>query len=111
MARTENCEVCSKRCHWSKHRNAQFRIEAVKKKVQKTYQELKAKYEVFPKEAKRQTAVLHKVIGQFIVLQKEVEDKLKKVQKCINDLDITALKPNPLSNIEYIDLFTQKNPI
>ncbi|XP_076104255.1 fibronectin type III domain-containing protein 3B-like isoform X2 [Mytilus galloprovincialis] len=104
MAGTENCEICSQKCHWSKHRNAQFKIEAVNKKVQKTYKNLKEKYEVAQKEAKCQTAVLHKAKSQFIVLKKEVEDKLKKVKKCINDLDKTALKPNPLSDIEYIDL-------
>lgn len=104
MAGTENCNVCSKKCNWKKHRNSNFRLEAVKKRVSKTYMELKEKYEIAQKEAKNQTSVLEKVSSKFNVLKKEVADKLKKVRKCINDLDKTAIKPNPLSNIEYIDL-------
>lgn len=104
MGGKENCNVCSKKCHWSNHRNAPFRLEALKKKVQKTYQQLKDKYEIAQKEEKSQTAVLDKVKNKFKELKKEVADKLTKVRKCINDLDKSALKPNPLSDIEYIDL-------
>ncbi|XP_076104257.1 uncharacterized protein LOC143072961 isoform X2 [Mytilus galloprovincialis] len=104
MAGKEDCNVCAKKCHWQKHRNAPFRLEALKKKVKKTYKELKEKYEIAQKEAKNQTSVLEKVKNKFINLKREVADKLTKVRKCINDLDKYALKPNPLSDIEYIDL-------
>lgn len=99
-----DCSVCPKKCNWTQHRNAPFRLDALKKEVSKTYDELKDKYEIAQKEAKSQTAVLCKIKKAFIDLRKEVGDKLKKVRKCINDLDKFALKPNPLSDIDYIDL-------
>lgn len=104
MGGKENCNVCSKKCHWSKHRNSPFRLEALKKKVQKTYTQLKEKYEIAQKEEKSHTAVFDKVKNKFKELRKEVADKLAKVRKYINDLDKSALKPNPLSDIEYIDV-------
>lgn len=104
MGKTENCKICPQKCHWTKHRNASFKLEAIPQTVKKTYHELKQKFEIAKKEATSQTAVLEKVKRKFLDLRKDVYDKITGVQKYVNDLDKFALKPNPLSNLDYIDL-------
>lgn len=107
MSGKEECQVCPMNCHWTKHRNAAFRLEAIKNKVSKTYHELKQKFEIANKEANNQFAVVKKVRQKFLSLKNEVTEKIKAVKKCINDLDKFALKPNPLSDLDYIDLLIQ----
>lgn len=103
MDGTGNCTVCPKNCHWTMHRNAGFRLEATRQKIAKTYEQLKRKFEIAKKEATSQKAVLEKVKNKFVELRKSVNDKIQAVRKCINDLEKFALRPNPLSDIEYIE--------
>lgn len=99
-----HCTVCSKNCIWSNHENARYVIKFKEEKVKKTYMKMKQKYE----EAKGLT-LSHDLL--FKALKKDVNQLLISGEKTIADmkrsknrLNKIALRPDPLSTVEHIDL-------
>jgi hypothetical protein len=75
--------------------------------VEKTYDELKQKYEIAQKEEKKQRSVIGKVSGAFTSLGNKVTKMVSDVRGYINKLNDIALRPNPLSDLDYIDLLIE----
>lgn len=101
------CKVCPKECHWSVHKNNSFRIETYNIKVKKTYEELKRKYEIAQQEEQKHRSVLGKVKNAFTSLGSKVMKMVHDVRGYLNKLNEIALRPNPLSDIDYIDLLIE----
>ena len=104
MKGKENCAVCPKHCHWSEHRNNSFYFITKEVEVEGTYKELKKKYF----EAKVGMSQAEVVVAG---VEKELKDlrhaTMKMVLQAHNSLlrlEEIALKPNPLSQADYIDL-------
>ena len=101
------CTICPKNCHWSVHKNNNFRFDTYTMKVTKTYEELKKKYEIAQKEAEKHKSVLGKVKTAFTSLGQDVMTMVHDVRCYINKLNDIALRPNPLSDKDYIDLLIE----
>lgn len=101
------CKVCPKECHWSIHKNNSFRIEINNIKVKKTYEELKRKYEIAQQEEQKHRSVLGEVKNAFSSLGSKVKKMVHDVRGYLNKLNEIALRPNPLSDIDYIDLLIE----
>lgn len=102
-----DCRICPKRCNWMIHKNNSFRFETYNVKMKKTYDELKKKYEIAQQEEKKQRSVLGKVRTAFSALGRNVMTMVHDVRGYINKLNEIALRPNPLSDIDYIDLLIE----
>jgi hypothetical protein len=76
-------------------------------KVTKTYEELKQKYEIAQKEAEKHKCVLGKIKMAFTSLGQDVMQMVHEVRCNINKLNDIALRPNPLSDKDYIDLLIE----
>ncbi|KAJ3603425.1 hypothetical protein NHX12_029514 [Muraenolepis orangiensis] len=90
------CHECENKCHWSMHFNQKYRWDYKQETEKRTYKELKDKYQQATKEAM-----------SYTLLQEEVLQLMKSSTQCLNRLKKIALKPNPLSTPEYIDLLIQ----
>lgn len=98
------CTVCSKHCIWSDHENARYVIKFKEEKVKKTYMKMKRTYE----KAKGLTfshelliKELRKDVYQLLIfLEKTIAD----MKRSKNRLNKIALRPDPLSTVEHIDL-------
>lgn len=101
------CTVCPKGCAWDEHVNNDFRIVTYSEKVKKTYEELKSKYENAQAQEKKQICVLQKLKLEFSSLYKRVQTMISNVRCYINKLNEIALRPNPLTDIDYIDLLIE----
>jgi hypothetical protein len=89
------------------HNNNSYRFETYPVTVEKTYDELKQKYEIAQKEEKKQRSVIGKVSGAFSSLGNKVMKMVSDVRGYINKLNDIALRPNPLSDLDYIDLLIE----
>ncbi|XP_034004200.1 uncharacterized protein LOC117496601 [Trematomus bernacchii] len=102
-----NCTQCKGKCHWSKHFSQKYRWEYKKVKEMLTLDDLKQKY----LEASEAKVTVQEVIDELKVEyqrhQAEVMEIMKSSAKCLNRLGEIALKPNPLSTPEYIDLLIE----
>ncbi len=99
-----NCRICPEKCIWNMHANQPYRWEYVTEKQATSSDAIKQKYEA---ELKRKLTAEELVK----VLEKDVEDNTKivhqrvdTVARCIQKLDEIALRPNPFSTPQYIDL-------
>ncbi|XP_073347811.1 uncharacterized protein [Pagrus major] len=90
------CTQCPGKCHWSVHFYLKYRWEFKEVKEKQTIRELKEKYEMI--------ATLR---AEYDPVQAEVMKLVEIPAKCLNRLREMALKPNPLSTPDYIDLLIE----
>ncbi|PFX22219.1 Stonustoxin subunit alpha [Stylophora pistillata] len=102
-----NCTVCTVKCNWSEHRNLPYLIEFETVTETRTSDDLKKKYE---------TAVSgkSKVQGMIAQLEDFLQDVHSRVmtmiyqaQQSLYRLDEIALKPNPLTQVQYLELLIE----
>lgn len=107
MGSSGNCDVCTMHCHWSEHKNLPYLIEYENVTETRTSDDLKKKYE---------TAVSGKtrVEGMIVQLEDFLQDVHSRVmtmiyqaQQSLFRLDEIALKPNPLTQVQYLELLIQ----
>lgn len=101
------CTVCPEKCYWQKHRNLPYIIEYYTVKEKRTYNNLKQRYES-AKQGKEKVEEMMQIKEKKLAdLQSAVYAIIEKVTNSIKRLDEIALKPNPLTEIEYLDLLIQ----
>uniref|UniRef100_A0A0P5JII0 Uncharacterized protein n=1 Tax=Daphnia magna TaxID=35525 RepID=A0A0P5JII0_9CRUS len=101
---TRSCRICPEKCIWNMHANQPYRWEYVTEKQATSSDAIKQKYEAELK--KKLTAEeLVKVLEKDVDLNnKIVLQRVDTVSRCIQQLDEIALRPNPFSTPQYIDL-------
>ncbi|KAJ3594557.1 hypothetical protein NHX12_003864 [Muraenolepis orangiensis] len=102
-----NCQQCENKCHWSVHFVQKYRWNYKKVTEKRTYQDLKDKYQQATMKAMLVQDIMEQMRVQYKLLKEEVLQLMKSSTQCLNRLKEIALKPNPLSTPEYIDLLIQ----
>ncbi|XP_026230639.1 uncharacterized protein si:ch73-170d6.2 [Anabas testudineus] len=101
------CKQCPGKCYWNVHFNQKYRWEYEEVKEKRKVEELKEKY-LKATEAKAPVQVLiDKLKDEYKKVQDEVKKLIERSIKCLNRLKEIALKPNPLSTPEYIDMLIE----
>ncbi|XP_062284289.1 uncharacterized protein LOC133990131 [Scomber scombrus] len=107
MGADGNCTQCPGKCHWSVHFNQKYRWDYKEVKEKRTVKELKEKY-LNASEAKAPVqALIDKLKAEYDRVQAEVENLTKRSVNCLSRLKEIALKPNPLSAPDYIDMLIE----
>ena len=102
--RGEQCKVCKEKCHWSSHVNNPFWFDTQEVTVERTYDELKKRYEAALSGKSRQENVVSMIRAEVATSYHDVFLMIRQAQQILQRLDEIALHPNPLSEVEYIDL-------
>uniref|UniRef100_A0A0P4ZP94 Uncharacterized protein n=1 Tax=Daphnia magna TaxID=35525 RepID=A0A0P4ZP94_9CRUS len=103
-AETRSCTVCPQKCIWNLHENQPYKWEYVKRKKTTSSDAIKEKYEA---EMNRKLTAQQLVEVLERDVQKndaEVLQQVETVTQCIKRLEEIALRPNPFSTPQYIDL-------
>lgn len=112
---TGHCRICTGKCIWSDHKNTPYIFKYVIETVQKTYAEMKERYE----EALGHTLTHEKYIEELTYdvedLFDDIMSMMNEMNRCKTRLKEIALTPDPLSAIEHINLMilseeTDKQP-
>ncbi len=98
------CIVCPQKCHWEKHANLPYRVEYYTVKERRTHNDLKKRYDTAKTGKERVKEMVEKKETMLQNLQTTVFSLIEDVTKSIERLNNIALKPNPLTEIEYIDI-------
>lgn len=101
------CTVCPKKCIWSDHKNLPYLIYLETRKITKTYEQTKAKYQAAEKDKSKNINVIDKMKTEYNLLMVDNSTLVTEVKGCINRLQEIALRPNPISEIEYIDILIE----
>ena len=104
---TGDCRICTLNCIWSDHKNLPYLIEYETVTETRTSADLQAKYE---------TAVSGKSKVEGMIQQLElflqgvhtgVMTMIHRAQQSLHRLDEIALKPNPLTQVQYLELLIE----
>ncbi|KAM6989388.1 uncharacterized protein LKV04_009062 [Tautogolabrus adspersus] len=101
------CNVCPGKCIWSVHFNQTYRWEYVKVKEKTTLQELKDKYETANKEKMSVQELIEQQEEEISRLQDMIVSLMDQSANSITRLQDIALRPNPLTTPQYIDMMIE----
>ena len=105
MDASGHCTVCPKKCNWVQHKNLRYHVEYFTERRRQTSEDLIMRYDTKPScsenIAKAMTAKREQC---FRSLQHKVYLQIDEVRKSTKRLTEIALKPNPLNDIQYINL-------
>ncbi|KAL1279270.1 hypothetical protein QQF64_025943 [Cirrhinus molitorella] len=101
------CKVCPGKCVWDVHHNQKYKWDYIKEKKKETYQELKKRFEDAHGQVMSNEKIFEELEKEFQVVQVIVAKLIKRSQKSLERLQEIALKPNPLSTPDYIDLMIE----
>ncbi len=102
-----NCTVCKGKCVWNVHFNQKYKWDYVTEKRKGTYQGLKKRFEAAHGQVMSKEKIFEELDNEFMVVQGNVTELIVKSQKSLERLQEIALKPNPLSTPDYIDLMIE----
>ena len=101
------CVQCPRKCHWSVHFNQKYRWEYTEVQEKRTIKELQEKYEQASKAKTPVEAMIAALKAEYNRVQAEVGKLVESSTECLNRLKQIALKPDPLSTPEYIDMLIE----
>lgn len=107
MNREGKCNQCPNSCHWTNHHNTPYIIKWSKMKVKKRYDVMKKKYEEATQKSLSQEQVLEQMAEDVSRNEGQVQIMMEVISKLNNRLKEIALRPDPLSTVEYIELMIQ----
>ena len=98
------CGSCDDKCIWSKHVNLPYLIKLQEKVVTKTFEQMKEKYHDAKEGLEKATTIIEEINQRSNAVMEQNEKLVIEIKESINRLKKIALRPNPISEIEYIDL-------
>ena len=101
------CKVCPGKCEWQKHFNNPYRIEAYEEEEERTLDDLLNRFETVKSDKNAVKITVDKIRQKVKDLQRKVFEMICEAQQILARLDEIALKPNPLTELDYIDLLIQ----
>ncbi|KAM7379837.1 hypothetical protein PAMP_005357 [Pampus punctatissimus] len=107
MGSDGHCTQCPSKCYWNVHFNQKYKWEYKEVKEMRTVQELQEKYLKATKAKMPVQTFIKKLKAEYDRMQVEVVKLMERSANCLNKLKQIALKPNPLSTPEYIDMLIE----
>ncbi|CAH1776359.1 unnamed protein product, partial [Owenia fusiformis] len=101
--RTGTCRICPQKCHWQSHKNMPFIMVIKRRAVTKTSAELYARYQQGMQDKMTAEGLIQKLHEDFESHQTSTLMLTEEVRQTVEHLNEIALKPNPLSTLDYID--------
>jgi DNA replication protein DnaC len=98
------CTVCPGKCHHRMHVNQPFYYESEQREEERTYEDLKARYDYATSKYSKSELVLNGLDSELTKVQEEVVATVKQAHKTLQRLEEIALNPDPLSETDYIKL-------
>ncbi len=103
------CDVCG--CHWSKHSNTAYVFKSATEKKTITVKDLEHKYNNAVKGMSKAQLMLSNIKDEFEEVAEDVFTMVIQVQKNLRRLDEIALKADPLTSSEYLDLLIESEKL
>lgn len=102
-----NCRICPRKCNWSAHRNHPYLIEYKLVTETRTVEDLKQKYHKAVEGKATAEKMMRSLDESLQKVHLQVLTMIKQAQHSVGRLDEIALKPNPLTEAEYIEVLIE----
>uniref|UniRef100_A0AAZ1XGR0 Septin-type G domain-containing protein n=1 Tax=Oreochromis aureus TaxID=47969 RepID=A0AAZ1XGR0_OREAU len=103
-----SCTVCIRKCPASKHVKEKWRYVNKTKKVKKTMEEMRKKYETNKNESQNKQSLLENLEKEMSRLTAEKSQLLEESYKHVVSLEQIALKADSASTIVHLDFLIEK---
>ena len=101
------CGVCPGKCSWTRHKNNRYRFELYHDYETRTSDELKTQYESAMSSKEQLEHVIENMKKELDTMNMAVLRKMEQARRSVQRLQEIALKPNYLTEVEYIDLIIE----
>ena len=101
------CTACPGNCHWTLHHNNTYYFETYEEDETRTSDDLKKRFQDASAEKSGVEGMISKLEKELEDLYNQVFVNIRDIRKCIQRLSEIALKPNPLSDADYISLLIE----
>ena len=105
------CNVCPLDCHWSMHRNMTFKFTTQEVLVTKTAEDVKQRYEDAKHRKLSHGEMVDAMVQEYVGMQELVHVRLEEVRRLVNRLREMALRDDPLSQIDHLDLMIKSEQL
>ncbi|KAI9345486.1 hypothetical protein DFJ73DRAFT_796982 [Zopfochytrium polystomum] len=99
----ENCRICPNKCHWSKHVNNGFYYENETVEVEKTYQEMMAKYKIKSTEKQAKLLLVEKIERGIAENREQSIKMIRELKATLSKLEKLAHRQPNGSEVEFIE--------
>ena len=107
MDEVGNCRICPRHCNWSDHKNLPYLIQYVTMTETRTVEDLKKKYHTAVQQKATSEQMMKAMEESLQGVHVQVLNMIKSAQQSLRRLDEIALKPNPLTQVEYLELLIE----
>ena len=101
------CKVCPGRCSWRRHVNRPYRYEICEEIEKRTSEDLKRRYYTAMSSESSAKDMVANMEDHLKFLERKVLEMAHEAKESMQHLDEIALKPTPLTEVEYIDLLIE----
>ena len=102
-----SCTQCPNHCIWNIHRNICYILEQNVITETSTLSDLKARYEEASGKKLTAEQVYQKVHEELEGIEAQIKANMSEISTSLNRLQEIALKNNPMSQIEYLDILIE----
>ena len=103
----QTCTQCPNRCVWDIHRNICYILEQHMVTEISTLADIKSRYEEASGNKLTAEQVFRKVQEDLEAIEAEIKADLSEISESLQKLHHIALKNNPMSQIEYLDILIE----
>ena len=101
------CTVCPNKCSWRMHKNTPYEYKLYQEEETQTLAEIKSRHESAVSGKLEVEGLINKIKEKMVEIDGEVDAMITQARWSLERLQEIALKPNPLSQVEYIDLLIE----
>ena len=107
LKKNTTCTVCPGKCSWDVHKNTPYRYEFYEEEVIQTLNELFKEFKVAESSRNETAALIENINERISEIDDVIEQMLQQARYSLNRLQEIALKPNPMTQAEYINLLIE----
>lgn len=108
---TGHCTVCPQKCFWTIHKNNGYVFKVENIKVTVTIAEMKKSYEEAVEKQMTDEEYIESMTDSLEYMSNKIWEMLEESNECKSKLKEIALRPDPLSTVEHIDLWIKSEEI
>ena len=98
------CRLCTGQCSWIYHFNNGYIFEFYEEIERRTSEELKKKYQEGIEGKKTVEIMVDNIRKKIFATREDVKKNMQTVQSCLAELNKIALRTNPLTEEDYIEM-------
>ena len=101
------CRVCPNKCFWRQHVNNPYYFEWYEETEIRKSEDLEKRFYIAMEEKDRAKYMMENIDRYLKEVEANIMSMINQIQRALAHLDSLALKPNPLTQVQHLDLLIE----